>query len=92
MSSEWSWRLVGRAKDDYRAMDPQTRNRLVDKLDEIVNNPWREPADWAESLTAGPYDRIRVGQWRCAVSFDYEEEMMTVHRIKQRRDAYKADD
>jgi mRNA-degrading endonuclease RelE of RelBE toxin-antitoxin system len=92
MSEEWSWRLVGKAKDDFRAMDPSDRARLAEKLDEIVDNSWREPSDWAESLTGGPYDRLRVGNWRCAVSFDPNEQLMTVHRIKQRRDAYKADD
>jgi mRNA-degrading endonuclease RelE of RelBE toxin-antitoxin system len=92
MSEGWAWRLVGKAKDDYRALDPPAQTRLADKLDEVVENPWREPSDWAESLTGGPYDRLRVGDWRCAVSFDHDEEMMTIHRIKQRRDAYKADD
>lgn len=73
-------------------MDSPAQKRLTEKLDEVVENPWREPSDWAEALTGGPYDRLRIGNWRCAVSFDHDERMMTIHRIKQRRDAYKADD
>lgn len=92
MSEDWTWRLVGRAKDDYRSLEPSARTRLADKLDEVAENPWREPPDWTERLTGGPYDRLRVGDWRCAVSFDRDERIVTVHRIKQRRDAYKGDD
>ena len=92
MSEAWTWRLVGKAKDDYRALDPPARTRLADKLDEVVENPWRDPSDWAETLTGGPYDRLRIGNWRCAVSFDHDEWAMTVHRIKRRRDAYTADE
>ena len=92
MSKTWNWQLVGKARDDYRALDPGDRSRLADKLDEVVENPWRDPPDWTEALTGGPYDRLRVGDWRCAVSFDHDEQMLTVHRIKRRRDAYTADD
>lgn len=44
MSDEgWTWELSGKAQDDLDALAPDDQDRILDKLDEIVDSPWRDP-------------------------------------------------
>lgn len=68
------------------------QDRLVSKLDEVVTAEWREPADYLEPLTGGPFEILRVGQYRLACVLDHETFVLEVHRIEHRSGAYTADD
>jgi mRNA-degrading endonuclease RelE of RelBE toxin-antitoxin system len=58
----------------------------------VVNSEWREPPDFLEPLTGGPYSKLRIGQYRLACVADRDESVLEVHRIEHRSGAYTADD
>ena len=90
--AEWTWKFAPRAADQFDSLDPHMQDRLVSKLDEVVTAEWREPADYLEPLTGGPFEKLRVGQYRLACVLDYETFVLEVHRIEHRSGAYTADD
>ncbi len=89
---DWTWSFSPRAADQFAALDAHVQDRLVSKLDEIVSSPWREPAEFLEPLTGGPFSKLRVGQYRLACTLDHENAVLEVHRIEHRSGAYTADD
>jgi mRNA interferase RelE/StbE len=88
----WTWELATTAQDDLDALSPDARNRIFDKLDEIVESPWRDPPDYGEPLQNSPYRKIRVGEFRLSVTFRQADHRLVVARIKHRDGAYTADD
>jgi mRNA-degrading endonuclease RelE of RelBE toxin-antitoxin system len=88
----WSWELSSTAQDDLDARSPAEQDRILDKLDEIVESPWRDPPDYGEPLTNSPYTKIRIGEFRLSVVFRENEQRLVVARIKRRSGAYTADD
>jgi mRNA-degrading endonuclease RelE of RelBE toxin-antitoxin system len=94
MASEgaWTWTFSQRAADQFDGLDPHIQDRIVTKLDEVVDSEWREPADYLEPLTGGPFSKLRVGQYRLACVVDHDASVLEVHRIEHRRGAYTADD
>ena len=88
----WIWKFTPRAADQIDGLDPHIQDRIVSKLDEIVDSEWREPEDYLEPLTGGPFSKCRVGQYRLACILDYDEMILEVHRIEHRSGAYTADD
>ena len=89
---DWTWELASKARDDLAALDPHEQDRILDKLDEIVDSPWRDPPEYGEPLRNSPRKKVRVGEFRLAVTFRQEEQRMVVARIKRRGGAYTADD
>jgi mRNA-degrading endonuclease RelE of RelBE toxin-antitoxin system len=89
---EWTWVLASKAQDDLVALDSHEQDRILDKLDEIVDSPWRDPPDYGEPLQNSPHKKIRVGEFRLSVTFRRDEQRMVVARIKRRGGAYTADD
>lgn len=63
MSDGWTWELASKAQDDLAALDPDEQDRILDKLDEIVTSPWREPPDYGELLRNSPHRKIRIGEF-----------------------------
>ncbi|QLH77013.1 type II toxin-antitoxin system RelE/ParE family toxin [Halosimplex rubrum] len=92
MSDEWAWELSSTAQDDLAAFSPDEQDRILDKLDEVVDSPWRDPPDYGEPLQNSPYKKIRVGGFRLSVSFGRDERRLVVARIKRRGGAYSADE
>lgn len=90
--AEWSWRLTDAARDDFEDLEPDDRQRIATKLEEICTSPWRDPPDYGEPLQNSPYKKIRIGPFRLSTSFERDEAVLTVHRIKPRSGAYTADD
>ena len=88
----WTWKLTSRAADQFAGLDSHIQDRIVSKLDEIVDSEWREPADYVEPLTGGPFAKRRVGQYRLACVLDTDAGVVEVHRIEHRSGAYTADD
>lgn len=90
--NEWTWELSSTAQDDLDSLSPDEQNRILDKLDEIVQSPWRDPPEYGEPLQNSPYKKIRVGGFRLSVVFRQSEQRLVVARIKRRDGAYTADD
>jgi len=89
---EWTWELSATAQDDLGALTPTEQDRVLDKLDEIVESPWRDPPDYGEPLENSPYKKIRIGGFRLSVAFRQNDQRLVVARIKRRGGAYIADD
>ena len=89
---EWTWKLAPRAATQFDDLDLHVQDRIVSKLDEIVESEWRDPRDALEPLTGGPFSKLRIGQYRLACILDYEGLILEVHRIEHRSGAYTADD
>jgi len=91
-SDDWTWGLSPRAADQFDGLDAHVQDRIVSKLDEVVAAEWRDPSDYLEPLTGGPFEKLRVGQYRLACTLDRENSVLEVHRIEHRQGAYTADD
>ena len=91
-NEDWTWKFTPRAADQFEDLDPHVQDRLVSKLDEVVDSEWRAPDDFLEPLTGGPFSKFRVGQYRLACLLDHEAAVLEVHRIEHRSGAYTADD
>lgn len=88
----WSWELASKAQEDLAALSAEDQDRIIDKLDEIVDSPWRDPPEYGEPLRNSPYKKIRIGKFRLSVNFRQQEQRLIVARIKRRGGAYTADD
>ncbi|PSP80390.1 toxin [Halobacteriales archaeon QS_4_69_225] len=89
---DWTWELASKAQDDLAALDSHEQNRILDKLDEIVDSPWRDPPEYGEPLQNSSRKKVRIGEFRLAVTFRRDERYMMIARIKRRDGAYTADD
>jgi len=47
---EWTWEFKTPAKRAYDNLDEHARTRITDKLDDIVNDQWRDPDAYIEPL------------------------------------------
>jgi mRNA interferase RelE/StbE len=81
-----------RAAEQFEGFEHHVQDRLTTKLDEIVDDPWRDPSEYLEPLSGGPFEKLRVGQYRLACILDREGRVLEVHRIEHRSGAYTADD
>jgi mRNA interferase RelE/StbE len=88
----WTWKFAPRAADQFEVLEHHVQDRLVSKLDEIVDDQWRDPSDYLEPLSGGPFEKLRVGQYRLACTLDNGRSVLEVHRIEHRSGAYTADD
>jgi mRNA-degrading endonuclease RelE of RelBE toxin-antitoxin system len=89
---EWRWELSSTAEDDLDGLSPAEQDRILDKLDEIVSSPWRDPPDYGEPLQNSPYKKIRIGEFRLSVSFREDDRRLMVARLKRRGGAYTVED
>lgn len=89
---DWDWVLSPRADDQFGALDDETRERIVAKLDEIVGSPWRDPADFLEPVTGSPFRKLRVGGYRFGCRLTTETMTLRVESIRKREGAYSGDD
>lgn len=91
-SEDWTWRFSQTAAAQFEAREGHVQDRIVTKLDEVVEAQWRDPGDHLEPLTGGPFDKLRVGQYRLACVINRQANALEVHRIEHRSGAYTADD
>lgn len=88
----WIWKFTPRAAKQFDSLDGHTQDRIVSKLDDVVESTWRDPDEFLEPLTGGPFSKLRIGQYRLACTLDRAESVLEVHRIEHRGGAYTADD
>lgn len=89
---DWTWKFTSRAADQFDELDPHVQDRIITKLDEVVDSEWRDPDDFLEPLTGGPFSKLRIGQYRLACIRDERKSVLEVHRLEHRSGAYTADD
>ena len=87
-----TWELSSTAEEDLDGLSLAEQDRILDKLDEIVSSPWRDPPDYGEPLQNSHYKKIRIGEFRLSVSFRKTDQRLVVARVKRRGGAYTADD
>jgi len=88
----WRWTFTPQALDQFESLDPHVQDRIVTKLDEVVDSEWRDPDEFLEPLTGGPFSKLRIGNYRLACTLDRSESVVEIHRIEHRSGAYTADD
>lgn len=50
----WTWELASKAQADLDGLSPAEQDQILDKLDEIVDSPWRDPPEYGEPLQNSP--------------------------------------
>jgi len=89
---EWTWQFRTPAKRTYEGLDPHAKDRIRDKLDEIVNDQWRDPDEYLEPLSGVPHSKLRIGQFRLGAECNYETKLLDVYTIERRGGAYTPGD
>nr|WP_245756851.1 hypothetical protein [Halogranum rubrum] len=59
---DWTWELTSTAQDGLSALSPSEQERILNKLDEIIDSPWRDPPDYGEPLQNSPHRKVRIGE------------------------------
>lgn len=89
MSNEWTWELSERAADGVEALDADTQQRVLDKLDDVVSDEFRDPPEFAKPLTGmRPWQSLRIGDYRAIVRFDRGERVVQVGAVGHRSSIY----
>lgn len=89
---EWTWAFSPKAADQFDDLGTHIQDRIVTKLDGVVNSEWRDPNEYLEPITGGPFEKLRVGQYRLGCILNRDSAVLEVHRIEHRSGAYTADD
>lgn len=88
----WEWQFSPRADSQFEQLDAQIQQRITAKLDEIISSEWRDPEDYLEPLTGGPFQKLRVGGYRLGCRLLTGEQVLRVESIRKREGAYSDDD
>lgn len=91
-SDDWDWSFSPRADGQFASLEPEVQERIVSKLDEVVNSEWREPDAFLEPLTGSPFQKLRVGDYRLGCRLVRDDRLLRVESIRKRSGAYTADD
>lgn len=71
------------------ALDDETQQRVLDKLDDVVSDEFRDPPEFAKPLTGlKPWESPPIGDYRAIVRFDRDEEVMQVGAVGHRSSIY----
>jgi mRNA-degrading endonuclease RelE of RelBE toxin-antitoxin system len=92
MSEGWTWQFRAPAKRTFDDLDEHARNRIAEKLDEIVTDQWRDPDEYLEPLTGVPHSKLRIGQFRLGAECDHDAQILDIYVIERRGGAYKPGD
>lgn len=74
------------AEDDVAALHPQIRRRV---LQAIVRAAEGNRSDLKKLRGRNNEWRMRVGDWRVILTFDYSNNTITVWRVQHRREVYR---
>ncbi len=88
MTADWTYRFTEQARDDLRSLDEDTAERVVQKLEDVVESELREPPDWLEELESLPYHKLRVGDYRAIILLVRDDGVLEVHAVGHRRNIY----
>lgn len=83
-SNDWDWAMTETARTDLDRRDDYARERIVNRLDEIVSGEWRNPTENLDGLADAPHDKLLVGPFRLGCRVDQDEQLLYVLRIRMR--------
>ncbi len=89
MGEPWTWELSERAADGLEALDADTQQRVLDKLDDVVSDEFRDPPEFANPLIGmRPWQSLRIGDYRAIVRFERDEQVLQVGAVGHRSSIY----
>jgi len=91
-SEEWTWEFRPAAVESFDDLDSHVQDRIIDKLDEIVTDQWRDPDEYVEPLSGLPHGKVRVGDLRLGADADADRQTLVIYDIEHRSGAYDPGD
>lgn len=88
MSDEWDWEFTPRADEEFADLDAAVQRQLLNKLDEVVTDEFREPLDYLSQLTSLPYSSLRAGDYRAIIDVDHDAALLSVMSVGHRSSVY----
>ena len=88
----WDWQFTDPAEREYARLHSHEQKRIVSKLDEIVNDQWREPGDYLDPLTGVAHSKLRIGAFRLGCRADQSKQILWIFTIEKRSGAYQPGD
>jgi mRNA interferase RelE/StbE len=89
---DWDWRFTEPAEREYEKLQRHEKERIVSKLDDIVNDQWRDPGEYLEPLTGAPHSKLRIGAFRLGCGTDHDDQVLWIYTVEKRSGAYKPGD
>ena len=83
----WDLNFEGRADKDLGRLDKKLRQRVLDAVDDLAENP--EENSNLRKLKGRSEHRLRVGEWRVLLRLERERRSIAVLRVLPRGSAYK---
>ena len=82
----WRVQWRSRARADLAALDPRVRQRVLAAMARLAE---ANEGDVTKLQGRNAEWRLRVGDWRVILTFDYPNSAFTVLRIQHRREVYR---
>ena len=82
----WRVQWRSRARADLAALDPRVRQRVLAAMARLAET---NEGDVTKLQGRNAEWRLRVGDWRVILTFDYPNSTIIVWRVQHRRDAYR---
>ena len=82
----WRVQWRSRARADLAALDPPVRRRVLAAMARLAET---NEGDVTKLQGRNAEWRLRVGDWRVILTFDYPNSTIIVWRVQHRRDAYR---
>ncbi|MGH3445998.1 MAG: type II toxin-antitoxin system RelE family toxin [Nocardioidaceae bacterium] len=79
--------LTGRARRQYKGLDPQVRRRVRDALHKLADDPTPRGAIPLAGHTG--LLRVRVGVWRIIYQVNHGQRLILVLDVGHRREVYR---
>ena len=79
--------LVSSAERQFKKLRPQVRNRILQKIILLENQP--KPSG-SKKLHDTPYYRIRIGDYRVIYSVDDADKLVRILDAGHRREVYRS--
>lgn len=79
--------LTSSAQRDFASLDPPTKSRVSETLDQIASNP--RPRGYVKLVGRQNRFRVRVGHYRVVYTIDDKARSVLVDRIQHRREVYR---
>jgi mRNA interferase RelE/StbE len=79
--------IKGPAEKDIRDLDPTVRERIITAIQSLRETPF--PHQSQKLKGPAHHYRLRVGDYRILYEFDDKLQVVTIYRVKHRREAYR---
>ena len=76
-----------RARKDLQGLPPKHMRQIQEKIDSLMENP--RPPDYKKVISLPGYLRVSSGEYRILYQVDDAKKVVTVVRIRHRREVYK---